>query len=76
MHSRGLLNERDAAECIRQLLYAVIYLHEDVRILHRDLKLGNMLLTDQLTVKLADFGLATAIDDLNRRDSSSSSICG
>jgi len=37
------------------------YLHEK-RIIHRDLKLGNLLLGKSFDIKIADFGLAAKID--------------
>lgn len=46
---------------LQQLLCAVAHLHANA-VLHRDLKLSNLLLTSDGTVKLCDFGLARAIE--------------
>ena len=47
---------------MKQIVEGVIYLHKQ-GIMHRDLKLANLLLDDNFNVKIADFGLATALKD-------------
>ena len=60
---RGKLSENDTRKIFIQLLQGLKYLHER-NIVHRDIKPENILLTDKnLTVKLADFGLAKIIGE-------------
>eukprot|EP00842_Homolaphlyctis_polyrhiza_P005731 jgi/Hompol1/6159/HPOL_004846-RA len=47
---------------MKQLFQGTAYLHEN-NIIHRDLKLSNILLTSDGIVKIADFGLARTISD-------------
>lgn len=46
---------------INQLISALKYLHNN-KIIHRDLKLGNLFINDKMELKLGDFGLATKLD--------------
>ena len=44
-----------------QLIKALKYLHSHI-VVHRDLKLGNLFLTDKMELKGGDFGLTTKLD--------------
>ncbi|XP_031433243.1 serine/threonine-protein kinase 10-like [Clupea harengus] len=63
---RGL-NEQQIGEVCCQSLQALSYLHQH-HIIHRDLKAGNILMTMEGQVKLADFGVSAKNDySLQRR---------
>lgn len=72
LKARKRLNEAEAKFIFHQLLIAVQYLHNN-RIIHRDLKLGNLLLTEDMVIKIADFGLATQLEFDGQRKRT---ICG
>ena len=58
---RRVLTEPEVRFYMRQILEGCVYLHND-KVIHRDLKLGNLFLNDNLDVKIGDFGLATKVD--------------
>uniref|UniRef100_A0A672V0H0 non-specific serine/threonine protein kinase n=1 Tax=Strigops habroptila TaxID=2489341 RepID=A0A672V0H0_STRHB len=65
---RGLTEPQIQVIC-RQMLEALHYLHSK-KIIHRDLKAGNVLLTQDGDIKLADFGVsARNMKTLQKRDS-------
>ncbi|XP_008248733.1 serine/threonine-protein kinase MARK2 isoform X2 [Oryctolagus cuniculus] len=58
---QGGLAEDEARALFGQALAAVSYCHGQ-RVAHRDLKLGNLLLDEHMTIKLADFGLSLRLE--------------
>jgi len=62
----GSLPEQLIAAYMDQILSALVYLHSE-GIIHRDIKAANILLTKDGDVKLADFGVASAIQEGTER---------
>ncbi|CAF2103825.1 unnamed protein product [Rotaria magnacalcarata] len=69
---RKTVTEPETRYFVKQIVEACIYLH-DKRIIHRDLKLGNLFLNDQMEIKIGDFGLATRIENETDRKRT---LCG
>jgi len=58
---RKAITEPETRYFLHQILLGCLYLHDN-KIIHRDLKLGNVFLNDNMEVKIGDFGLATKVD--------------
>ncbi|XP_052245171.1 serine/threonine-protein kinase PLK1-like isoform X2 [Dreissena polymorpha] len=58
---RKAVTEPEARYFVRQVVLACQYLHGR-NIIHRDLKLGNLFINDDMDIKVGDFGLATRVD--------------
>ncbi|CAB3220916.1 unnamed protein product [Arctia plantaginis] len=69
---RKAISEPETRFYMHQILLGVQYLHSK-RIIHRDLKLGNLFLDDDLHVKIGDFGLAARIEYEGERKQT---LCG
>lgn len=65
-------NEFEAADILKQVVDGLLYLHSH-NIMHRDISLSNLLLTKNMKVKIADFGLATKF---NLQEQKHRTLCG
>lgn len=70
---RKALTEPEVRYFLRQTLLGLHYLHTEKQVIHRDIKLGNVFLNDDLEVKLGDFGLATRVEAEGERKRT---LCG
>ncbi|MBW3093655.1 Stk1 family PASTA domain-containing Ser/Thr kinase [Bifidobacterium sp. 82T10] len=60
--ANGALSQRDAEQVMLGVLSALEYSHR-MGIIHRDIKPGNIMISEQGVVKVMDFGIARALDD-------------
>ena len=69
---RGGLSEVEVRYFMKQMIEGVRFMQNN-RVLHRDLKIGNTFIDDQMRIKIGDFGLAVR---LNSRGERRNSFCG
>ena len=67
LDSKYRFNVREV-KCIAKQLFEVLEFLAEKKVLHRDIKSSNILLTNRHQVKLADFGLARSIQSADGRD--------
>lgn len=73
MDKQKTLSEFEAANILAQVVDGLQYLHSN-HIMHRDMSMSNLLLTATMHVKIADFGLATQLDQ--HFESKHTTLCG
>lgn len=66
LKKRKRVTEPEARYFMKQLLDALQYMHGR-RVIHRDLKLGNLFLTGDMQLRIGDFGLATVVREDGER---------
>ncbi|KAI5741249.1 hypothetical protein M8J76_011793 [Diaphorina citri] len=72
LDENGRLSEREARDLLEQIVHGLLYLQSQ-NIVHRDIKPDNLLLTEDMQVKIADFGLAA---QLSTPDDKHMTMCG
>ena len=58
--TRKKLTTKEIRYFMLQIISAVQYMHNN-RVIHRDLKMGNIFIDENVDLKIGDFGLATKL---------------
>ena len=69
---RKRLSEPEVRYFLLQMVLALEYLHGH-NIIHRDLKLGNLFLSQHMRIRIGDFGLSTQVNEQGQKKTT---ICG
>ncbi len=69
---RKKLTTREVRYFMHQILSAIQYMHDN-KVIHRDLKMGNIFLDANMEIKIGDFGLATKLEFAEEKKKT---VCG
>ena len=61
-HKKGSIPDDRILGILLDVSKGLVYLHEEMKVAHRDLSSKNILLTTKLNAKIADFGSARVLD--------------
>jgi serine/threonine-protein kinase len=75
LKERGALSYQEASKIIEGVLIALDYSHK-AGLVHRDIKPGNVMITESGQVKVMDFGIARALADSSATQTESKSVLG
>lgn len=75
LQQEGRLSVKDSTEVVENVLKALAYSHKN-GIIHRDIKPGNVMITNTGEVKVMDFGIARAIVDSGNTMTQSQGVVG
>ena len=64
----GKLNEKLIKIYTKQILKALLFLHNELKVVHRDIKCSNILLDKNGIIKLIDFGCSGIIEKQNKEN--------
>ena len=75
LQSDAVISQDEAVQIVTEILEALEYSHEE-GIIHRDIKPGNIMITESGKVKVMDFGIARALDDIGATMTNTWSVVG
>jgi len=75
LQSDAEISQDEAVQIVTEILEALEYSHAQ-GIIHRDIKPGNIMITDSGKVKVMDFGIARALDDIGATMTNTWSVVG
>ena len=72
LRRRKRLTELEVQSYLLQIISALSHIHSK-KIIHRDIKIGNLLISEKMEIKVGDFGLASKLDFEGQRKKT---MCG